>query len=426
MIAGTEGETWAAVDSLLRCGKSGNPSYNMLVPQEIAMAFFTWLKVLIQPASRCGGVRTGFRPTIESLESREVPSATTSVGSSILQVRQGDPHAQYQSIQAAVNAAHPGDEIDIFSGIYQEAVTVSTPGFSLVGTPGANVVIQNPGTSENGVTVQPAGSQPLAGFTLANVTVSGFTSDGVFLNNVTGFVLDHVNAKGNGEYGLFPVLSANGVIENCKASGSNDTGIYVGLSQSVLVENNAVTDNVNGIEIENSKRVTATHNTVTNNTVGILVDLLPGFPLAQEVSSHNAVSNNLVVANNRPNTASPDDIASAEPPGVGIAIVGGDHTTVQSNVVLGNAYAGIAVLSGNDLLALAQLAGITVPPYPTSVNPDPNNTLVQGNVVLGNGFITTSLPGGFPDPADLIWTGTGQNNHWKNNSFGTSSPGQLP
>ena len=36
------------------------------------------------------------------------------------------------------------------------------------------------------------------------------------------------------------------------------------------------------------------------------------------------------------------------------------------------------------------------------------------------------LPPGFPAPADLVWTGTGHNNHWSRNRFDTSDPGMLP
>jgi parallel beta-helix repeat protein len=355
------------------------------------------------------------RPRLELLESRELLSGfTTHAVPNLLLVRLGDPHA-FQTIQSAVDAAHAGDKIEIFGGTYKEAVSVSTPGLTLFGAPGAVVKIQNPGGAMNGFTVGTLDGSPLAGFTLANVTVSGFLCDGVSLTEVTNFTLAHVTACNNGEYGLFPVLSADGVIEYSTASGSNDTGIYVGQSTNVLVQGNSAYDNTNGIEIENSTYVKATFNLVHNNTVGILVDLLPGFPPAFEVSSHNLVANNIVLNNNRLNTALSGDIAAVEPPGTGIAILGGDHTVVQGNLVFGNAFAGIAVLSGKDLLG----------PYPAEVDPNPEHTLIQYNVVLGNGF-TTSVPTGFPQPADLIWTRTGANNHWKHNIFQTSTPAQLP
>jgi parallel beta-helix repeat protein len=358
---------------------------------------------------------------VEALESRELPST-----SHVLQVRQGDPTAQLQTIQAAVDAARPGDEIEIFSGTYTEAVSVSKSDLTLEAAPGAKVVIQNPGGAMNGVTVAGKNGHPLAGFTLEDVTVRGFAGNGVFLSGVTGFILDNITAQGNGAYGLFPVLSVNGRISHCTATGSNDTGIYVGESRNVVIQSNVAHGNTNGIEIENSVGVRAVHNDVSKNTVGILVDLLPGFPRSHEVSRNNVIKNNTVTANNLPNSAPPDDIASVEPAGIGIALVGGDHTQVLNNDVTGNAYAGIAVLSGNDVLALAQAAAIAIPPYPRGIDPNPDHTLVENNGVTGNGFFSGVLPAGFPQPADLIWTGTGTGNDWDRNTFNTSTPAQLP
>jgi parallel beta-helix repeat protein len=387
------------------------------------MGFFTWFSGSARPATRASEKRSTFRPCVKLLESRDLLSAMSVAAMPILQVRQGDAHAKYQTIQSAVDVAAPGSKIEIFSGTYKEAVTVSTPGLILTGAPGARVVIQNPKALENGITVQGLGGKTLQGFTLANVTVRDFTNNGVFLSGVDHFVIEHVTAQNNGEYGLFPVLSSNGRIVGSTASGSNDTGIYVGQSNHVLVTGNVAYNNVNGIEIENSVNVTASYNTVFNNTVGILEDLLPGFPLPFEVSANNVIQNNVVFANNRPNTAAPTDIAALEMPGTGIAIVGGEHTVVQHNLVVGNAFAGIAVLSGNDFLALAPPG---TPTYPDSVDPNPNDTLILGNTVVGNGFVSISVPPGFPHPADLVWTGSGMNNHWKHNVFFTSSPSHLP
>jgi hypothetical protein len=95
--------------------------------------------------------------------------------------------------------------------------------------------------------------------------------------------------------------------------------------------------------------------------------------------------------------------------------VGGSGTLVAGNQVTGNAFAGIAVLSGADLLG----------PYPGGLDPNPEHTLVVGNTVVGNGF-APSVPPGFPQPADLLWDGNGTGNHWRANQFQTSTPGQLP
>jgi parallel beta-helix repeat protein len=380
------------------------------------------------------------RLNVEVLESREVPS-TMSASSlpqpaevsaqgllprHVLEVHQGVPTAKYQTIQSAVNAAQAGDEILVFSGTYKEAVTVNKNNITIEGAPGANVKIENPSSAENGITVEGANQTTISGFKLANVTVDGFKENGVYLIGVSNFSLSHITAKNNGDYGLDVALGANGVIAGSSVSGNNDSGIYVGQSHDVSVHDNKATNNVNGIEIENSSHVTAAWNIVGHNTVGILVDLLPAAVVAVPghapvtTSADNVIENNVVYANNRANTASPDDLASVERPGTGIAIIGGDHTLVQRNTIFANAYTGIILLSGNDLLALAP----GTPGYTAGVDPNPNHTLIRQNLLFSNGFVPA--PSGFPASADLIWTGTGTDNHWRNNHYKTSTPSHLP
>jgi parallel beta-helix repeat protein len=379
------------------------------------------------PLTRPGRQSVRFaRLSIEALEQRQVLSGVS--GHEILEVHQDQPSAKYQTIQSAVDAAAPGDEVLVFSGVYHEAVQVTKPGLTIEGAPNAKVVLEGSGQALNGISVEGAPGASLNGFVLNNVTVCDFVDNGVFLIGVKNFTLENIRAVNNGEYGLYPVLSAHGSISDSIASGSNDSGIYVGQSSDISVSNNFAFNNVNGIEVENSSNVQTTYNLVSGNTVGILLDLLPAGLVAVpgyapiESSSNNLVAHNLVIGNNRTNTASHDDIASVEPAGVGIAVIGGDHNVVRDNYVVGNAFAGIAVLSGNDLLA--QVAN--TPPYSPGAAVDPTHTLIAHNFVEGNGFYTGPLPPGFPTPADLIWTGTGLNNDWDHNTFGSSDPTVLP
>jgi hypothetical protein len=73
-----------------------------------------------------------FRPRLESLERREVPAT--------LQVNPADPIA-FQTIQSAINAASPGDIINVAHATYNEDVVIDR-GVSLIGQPDARH--QNP------------------------------------------------------------------------------------------------------------------------------------------------------------------------------------------------------------------------------------------------------------------------------------------
>jgi parallel beta-helix repeat protein len=353
-----------------------------------------------------------FRPAVESLEGRDLPSFAPI----IVHPGPGDP------LQAAINKAAPGSAILIEPGTYPEAITVDKSNIKLIGLPGG-VVIENPkpGANADGIAVTPNGG----GFVLRNVTVRDFDENGVLLTGVNGFWLSNVTAVNNHDYGLFPVLSAHGVIEFSSASGSHDTGIYVGQSSDVTLRYNAAHDNVNGFEVENSTGVRVYGNLAYGNTVGIFVDLLPPVDgITVTTASHNTVEANLVLNNNRANDASPTDLAAAEQSGVGILLVGGDHTTVRDNFVTGNNVGGIVLLSGLDLEALGAL-----PPGSykgAGLDPNPEHTSIRNNIVLGNGL----HPADPTQPhADLIASPDalmGSDNHWKGNVFRTSFPGELP
>jgi parallel beta-helix repeat protein len=373
---------------------------------------FRLLRNRLLPRSSAAVARV--RPAVESLESRDVPSGSPI----IVYPGPGNP------LQTAITGAAAGSTILIEPGAYKEAITVDKANLTLIGLPGAGgVVIENPkaGSNADGILVTPHGS----GFVLSNVTVRDFDEDGVLLAGLSGFRLSGVTAINNHDYGLFPVLSTHGIIEFSSASGSHDTGIYVGQSNDVILRDNIAHDNVNGFEVENSTGVQVDGNLAYGNTVGIFVDLLPPVDgITVTTSSHNTVAGNLVLNNNRANDADRTDLAAAEASGVGILLVGGDHTTVRDNLVTGNNVGGIVLLSGLDLEALGALPSGSY--SAAGIDPNPEHTLIADNIVLGNGLhpADPSLP-----HADLIASPDalmGKDNHWRGNIFQTSFPGELP
>ena len=317
------------------------------------------------------------------------------------------------SIQAAVDAANPGDLILIKPGTYSEAVTIDKPNLKLIGL--GLVIIKNPGDEENGITVTDDGD----GVDIENLTVRDFEENGVLLENVDGFRIFRIITIDDGEYGIFPVSSVNGEIIQSEASGHNDSGIYVGLSEHVTVSGCRAFANVSGFEIENSTHILLTDNEAYDNTAGILAFLLPFLP--KKTASDIVISKNIVHDNNRPNFADPDDLVSFVPDGLGILIIGTDDTIVTKNQATNNDFAGIGV--GSTLL-LGNLAGIDPGAILADIEPFPDSVEVRKNRALGNG---ANPPSPFPFPgADLLWDGSGSENCWGDNIFATSFPAQLP
>ncbi len=348
------------------------------------------------------------------------PADDTEKTDEVYASRNSIPHVTVHpgsSIQAAVNAANAGTIIFIEPGIYKEAVVVNKPRIQLVGTKGSckDIIIENPGDEENGITVSDEGD----GFFLKNVTVRNFEENGVLLTRVDNFVLDHVASVNNSEYGLFPVLCNHGVIKFCSATGSSDTGIYVGQSENIIIQFNVAFANVSGFEIENCTNVNASWNEAYDNTAGLSVFLLPG--LTVKTSSNILVAHNKIHDNNLANFAPPGGGLEVNiPQGAGILLVGADNTTIEHNLISRNNFVGVATVS---TLVLGALAGIPPEAF-ADIEPNPDGAMITHNILKNNG---TAAPPGLPLPAaELLWDGSGSNNCWSNNIYSFSFPASLP
>ncbi len=322
------------------------------------------------------------------------------------------------SIQAAVDAAAPGSTIMIEPGVYKGEITITKSGIQLIGmdcSDNEKVVIKNTGNEDCGIMVHKGGD----GFVLKNVTVEGFTENGVYLEFIDHFLLSNITAIDCEEYGLYPVHCTNGVIEYCTASGSADTGIYVGQSENVVMQYNTAFANVNGLEVENCTNVIVLKNHSYDNVAGILIVLLPGLPV--KTASGVEVKENNFENNNHVNFGNPSEgFESLVPSGTGILNVGVDNVTIQNNRISNNNFTGIATVSD---LVLGALAGL--PPEAFSdIEPNPDNSKIINNILVNNG---TAPPVGLPLPGvDLLWDGSGSGNCWQNNSFTSSYPSPLP
>src|SRR5215471_11716838 len=346
-----------------------------------------------------------------------------------------------QSIQAAADAASPGDTILVEPGIYAEpgvacpanpaqtcGVAITKDSISLIGlTEGQRqVVLVNPGGQDVGVQVAKTGdpaclsdpAKTVHGSLVRGLTVSGFGSDGLDVVCADNWRVTRVRAVGDAEYGIFPSLSGPGRVDHSFASGANDTGIYVGQSHNVRVDHNLAAGNVSGFEIENSSSVRLDHNQATGNTAGILSFTLPF--LAVTSNSGNQIDHNLVLTNNKANTCTPGGDVCAVPPGSGIAVVAADSNRVDHNQVRGNNSFGIIVanLCSAFHLSPAQCAALGIDP-----NPDGNHIVF--NKVTGNGASPSPLLAPLPG-ADLLWDGAGAGNCWAGNVARSTFPAQLP
>lgn len=264
----------------------------------------------------------------------------------------------YTSIQAAVDAAAPGDKVIVYPGTYMEphanlaAVTIDKP-LKLTGKPnkadpvnGLVKIVPGPGQI-HGILAEGTESTHIDGVQIKKFTVQGFSNNGIWLRYVDNFRIDGNTSIDNGENGIWPTLSANGLVKKNTSYGSDDSALWVEASTDVRVLQNTIYDSVTGLEVTISTNVEMEKNTVYNNTVGVGLyhpngagmDIPPGL-----VHGGWVLSKNTIYDNNRPNTAPPSSLAGQLPPGGGVLVLGVDSVLGESNTVEDNDFYGVALV----------------------------------------------------------------------------------
>lgn len=131
----------------------------------------------------------------------------------------------YATVQAAVDAAAPGDLVLVAPGTYHEEVSITTPSLTIRGEDRNTVVLDGQFVRSNGIAIF---ADAVA---VENLTVKGYTLNGIFWSGVTGYRGSYLTALNNGDYGLFAYEATDGVIEDSYANGSPDSGFYIGACQ---------------------------------------------------------------------------------------------------------------------------------------------------------------------------------------------------
>jgi len=312
-----------------------------------------------------------------------------------------------QSIQAAVNAARPGDTVVVLPGTYHEAVCITTDGIDLRGH-GAIILppAQPPATP---CSVIPAGifllgqvdfatgvvGDPISDARVSGFRVEGFESSGILMLGGRDVDIVGNTAVDNEEYGIARFFSTGGTLRANRVTGSDEAGLYLGDSpdaDATIAGNTSWNNGLFGIFVRDSSHGLVVGNLATGNCVGIVVFAAHG------PAEHWTITGNRALDNTRA-CGGGDELPAS---GMGIALAGAGHTTVSGNVVTENHATGPTPFAGGIVVASTAAFG----------GRDPLDDVVKANVAHDN------------DP-DLFYDGSGFGIEFLHNSCETSVPNGL-
>ena len=279
----------------------------------------------------------------------------------------------YPTIQAAINAASPGDTIQVSAGTYNENVVVNKAVY-LIGENPSTTIINAKGT---GTVVSVAASNVvITNFTIQNSgtgwpnsgilidTVNGCTiSNNIIINNYYGIWLKNSlnnilssNIIINNQYGIWMESSSNNILlNNSLTLNQYNLGVW-GLALSHFVQNIDVTNYVNNkpiyywvnrhkgqvpadagyVALVNSTEIIVKNLTITNNGQGILLAYTQNSSI-----DNNNITNNWVgieLYNSFNNTLSSNNIANNQ---YGTWLFYSTNNTLRDNNVINNLQRGI-------------------------------------------------------------------------------------
>lgn len=307
-------------------------------------------------------------------------TALTVLGSVLAPVAHADTrHVVHpgESIQAAVDAAAPGDTIQVLAGTYPGSVLIGTDGLTIRGAGERTVITPGESTANacaaagHGICVFGTAEDPVSDVRIQSLAVTGFGKTGVMGNATDGMRVRRVLAHDNGEHGIGQENSTRGAFTDNTTNDNAQAGLFLADTADALgasIARNHASGNRLGVLIRRGRELSIEYNELTGNCAGVFVVGDETKPVAGSLAiRHNRIDEN--------NKYCEGNSRIAHIQGSGIVLTGAQETRVTNNQVRDNR--GESPMSG----------GIVMVP---SFSGDPTtNNVIQDNEALRN------------EPADL-------------------------
>jgi hypothetical protein len=244
----------------------------------------------------------------------------------------------YDTIQAAVDAAEPGDLILVGPGVYEEAVNVETDELTIRGLDRNEVILDGGFEKDNGIRVVGAN-----GVAIENMTARNYTNNGFFWTGVEGYRGSYLTTYRIGDYGVYAFDSTSGLLEHSYASGSPDAGVYIGQCYPCDAVIDDVVAEYNGLGYSGTNsggNLLIVNSTFRYNRAGIVPNS-GSYELCYPERDTTIVGNT-VHSNNQPDTPAIDVALLAM--GNGILPAGGVGNTIERNLVYDHDRTGIGLV----------------------------------------------------------------------------------